>query len=556
MVKKTSRVRKTSKQLLAGSDQTIEQVRQLAWTGQHARAIEVATEALENVGAGSPRPVNGKRPGKGQEDPAPTIMSLLDLRAESYIAIGKLDLAMKDAKAMGKIAKSVGAGSSRPMLQVQALNRLALVQMRTGDLKAAVKSATAAVKANRQSKIENRKSFAESLFRLAEAQWRARQLDAARKTVQQAIDAYQELGDTSGTGRAYWVLAGIFFRSDRAEESRRAAQTALELCKQAGDSYGIGNALLALANTDVDIAEQIQHYQQAKSAFETVGYVERQGAVIGNLANTYGELGLHAHVRRLRIESVEKDRAMGAKLGLAVALMGLIGSKITFGELEGAHLHLRELETLVPDVGDPSMEAFLFSNRSDLAFAAGDIQTAVRHQKSALKLIKELQMIGEHTTLTTLATYYLVAGDPAAALKATSKATALHRAQNFARPEGGSSQYIWWWHVQALIANGKTKEARKHHQHPRRRIAPQRAQQGRSQSRTLAILGQGWGETQVTEGTIIRASQHRIQFARTVPAPRGYGSAPEHAAHPRTHPNLPRRRSHRADRRRARDVDP
>ena len=423
------------------NDTMIEHIRQLAWTGQHAAAIDSATGALAT-------PKTRMRPAEQ--------MSLLDLRAESYIAIGKLDLAMKDAKSMGKIAKSVGSGSSRPTLQVQALNRLALVQMRTGDLKSAVKSAATAAK----TKHNNPALRAESLFRLAEAQWRARQLEAALKTAQQAIDAFQELGDTSGTGRAYWVLSGVFYRLDRAEESRHAAQSALELGRQAGDSYGIGNALLQLANTDVDIAEQIQHYQQAKSAFETAGYVERQGAVMGNLGNTYGELGLHAHVHRLRIESVEKDRAMGAKLSLTVALMGLIESGTTFGELEAARLHLQELEILVPDLGDPSMEAFLFSQRADLAFATGDIQTAIRHQKSALKLIKESQSIGEHTTLTALATYYLAAGDPTAALKATSKATALHRAQNFARPEATSSQYIWWRHVQALNANKKTREAR------------------------------------------------------------------------------------------------
>ncbi|MBK9602292.1 MAG: hypothetical protein IPO36_10680 [Anaerolineales bacterium] len=51
------------------------------------------------------------------------------------------------------------------------------------------------------------------------------------------------------------------------------------------------------------------------------------------MTNTYGELGLHAHVRHLRRESVEKDRAMGAKLSLTVELMGLIGSETTFGEL-------------------------------------------------------------------------------------------------------------------------------------------------------------------------------------------------------------------------------
>ncbi|MEN9562649.1 MAG: hypothetical protein RIR73_893, partial [Chloroflexota bacterium] len=419
----------------------IETIRQLAWTGQHMLAIDSATQALA-----APKIKPAEQ------------MTLLDLRAESYIAIGKLDLAMKDAKAMGKISSKLQVAG----LKVQALNRLALVQMRTGDLKAAVKSATAAVKANanRQSSIVNRQLFAESLFCLAEAQWRARQLEAALKTAQETITLYQELDDTSGTGRAHWVLSGIFYRSNRGEESRRAAQTALELCRQAGDSYGIGNALISLANTDVDIAEQIQHYQQAKNAFETAGYAERQTAVMGNLGNTYGYLGLHAHVRRLQRETVEKDRVMGAKLALTIALGNLIGTETTFGELEAAHLHLRELETLVPDLGDPSVGVNLISVQSDLAFATGDIQTAIRYQKSALKLIKESQINGEHTTLTTLAILYLAAGDPAAALKATSKATDLHRVQNFARPEGFPSQVIWWRHVQALNANKKTKEAR------------------------------------------------------------------------------------------------
>jgi hypothetical protein len=74
---------------------TVEQVRQLAWTGQHAAAIDSATGALSASG-------------KGGRPSAPTVtMSLLDLRAESYIAIGKLDLAMKDAKAMGKLVISL-----------------------------------------------------------------------------------------------------------------------------------------------------------------------------------------------------------------------------------------------------------------------------------------------------------------------------------------------------------------------------------------------------------------------------------------------------------------
>lgn len=44
-------------------EQTIGQIRQLAWTGQHAPAIDSATQALAtlvDVGARSPHPVNGE----------------------------------------------------------------------------------------------------------------------------------------------------------------------------------------------------------------------------------------------------------------------------------------------------------------------------------------------------------------------------------------------------------------------------------------------------------------------------------------------------------------
>jgi len=83
------------------SDQTISQVRELAWTGQHASAIDLATQTLS-----TPKLKPAKQ------------MDLLDLRAESYIAQGKLDLASKDAKAMGKLAKNSAH-------KAQALNRLA-----------------------------------------------------------------------------------------------------------------------------------------------------------------------------------------------------------------------------------------------------------------------------------------------------------------------------------------------------------------------------------------------------------------------------------------------
>src|SRR5258706_11393492 len=88
-------------------DAALLSIHDLAWTGQHAQAIDLATQALS----------------------APKIkpaahMALLDLRAESYVALGQLDLASQDAARMVKLSKT----AKQARLKAQALNRQALVQ--------------------------------------------------------------------------------------------------------------------------------------------------------------------------------------------------------------------------------------------------------------------------------------------------------------------------------------------------------------------------------------------------------------------------------------------
>ncbi|HEV8554726.1 MAG TPA: hypothetical protein VGR65_15300, partial [Casimicrobiaceae bacterium] len=105
---------------------TAEQVSDLAWAGQHAQAVSLATAALATTGLSL-----GSR------------LDLLDLRSESFIAQGDLKRASADADAMLDLADR----GKTTAFKAQARNRLALVQMRKGEIKAAVTSATAALKA-------------------------------------------------------------------------------------------------------------------------------------------------------------------------------------------------------------------------------------------------------------------------------------------------------------------------------------------------------------------------------------------------------------------------
>jgi len=171
------------------ASEIIAHVRELAWTGQHARAIELATQALA-----------------AHKIKPPDHMDLLDLRAESYIAQGKLDLAAKDATLMVKLANAQKDSSPRKAsdLKVQALNRKALVQMRQGNLSAALKSASAAVKKACLAIKEGHSSLlAESLFRLSEAQFRIGHNAASIETAQEAIPLFQTAGDIASVGHLY-----------------------------------------------------------------------------------------------------------------------------------------------------------------------------------------------------------------------------------------------------------------------------------------------------------------------------------------------------------------
>ena len=411
--------------------------RDLAWAGQHAKAIAACTEALA-----APRITPAAQ------------MDLLDQRAESWIAVGKLDRAATDTTAMIGLAES---GKS-PAARAKALNRLTLVQMRQGDAKSAVKSATLALGHAGRSKQD--RLIAESHFRLGEAQMRMRISDASVKSAVKAAALYRADGDMSGEGRALWIVALGHSHRGRVEDSRRAGDMALDLGGKSGDQYGIGNAQIALFNTEVEIATSIRRLHEAILAFEAAGYVERRSAALGNLALTYGELGLFAHALRITSGVLEINRSVGAQLGLAVQLGNVSDFEIRLGMFESARRHLGEIEPIRTVVDNRFIDMSVVSSWGDLAFAEGNPAEAARRHRIAAQMSRKHGLAGEDVSLTRLGQALLATGDQVGALRATSKATALHRAQSYARPDGFTSQEIWWRHAQALAANKRTTESR------------------------------------------------------------------------------------------------
>ncbi len=154
-------------------------------------------------------------------------------------------------------------------------------------------------------------------------------------------------------------------------------------------------------------------------------------------------------------------RGTGARLSLAYGLGNLLDIERHLGELDAARRHLKEFAELVPALGDPTMDASHLLILGDLAMAEGDAAAATRHYRSCVRTIRLTgSSAGENIALTKIAEACLANNDAAAALRASTRATALHRAQSFAQPDGITSQEIWCRHAQTLTANRKGKEAR------------------------------------------------------------------------------------------------
>ncbi len=416
------------------------QVRDLAWSGQHAAAIALSTTAL----AAASRGVSDR-------------LDLLDLRAESFIATGDLARAGDDAATMRELARR----ARKPAYLALALNRLALVEMRQGKPQVALVTAEAALQAARLSK--QRSLEASSLLRLAEAQFRMRANEQAAKTAMQAARLFESLGEVAGQGRAMWALSAARSGQGRVAEADRAAAEALALARRCGDLYGVGNATNMLTFHERDIVARMRRLQQSLFAFTAAGYAERQGVVTHNLGLVYHRLGLYRRANRLLREASEIYRRAGSHGGgVATTVFLLALTEWGMGRPEAARQHVEEAVVMWEANRDVRAASYRPFGYGQLALWEGDPATAVALYEEGARILRDTdQSALEINALVGMAEAQLALGDAGAALVATQRAIAIHRAHDLADMEGMNATALWWWHREALRANGKGAAARR-----------------------------------------------------------------------------------------------
>ncbi|MEP7057038.1 MAG: GAF domain-containing protein, partial [Caldimonas sp.] len=419
------------------AERVTEQIADLAWAGQHAQAVELATVALAADAIGVAHRLD-----------------LLDLRAESFIAQGEPARAAADAAAMFTLARRErNAG-----FEAKALNRRALLQMRRGEFGAAVATAAAARKAARRS--NDALLEATSLFRLGEAQARARIGETAVNTSELAAERFSAMDRPVDQGRALWALAVAHSSVGRAAEAKRAGGEALQLARRCGDRYGLGNALNVLGNVEADLAAQIKLRNQALAAFEAAGYVDRQAAAIGNLGAGYAQLGLFGRARRLCLGQLEICRRIGSSDGLVVAGINLASIELELGHADRARDYADEVAARAAALANHFLSALAARAQARIDLRSGEPSKALGGYREAVQACAEAQALTQEIeTWAEIGEAHLALGNATDALAATRRATDAHRARGLAALDEVSPAAVWWRHSQALLASGQTAEA-------------------------------------------------------------------------------------------------
>ena len=263
-------------------NELLAQARDLQWAGQHAKAIEICTQALDAIG-------------KGNSRTAQIQMDLLDTRAESYWASIDFSALKRDAKMMMQVANAVPSSSNRKKLalRAQALIWEARVQGFLDNKIALVRKTLAnAIKFAKQSK--DKYLEAECLYFLRNFQTG----EEGIRTSQQAADLFRSLDDQRGLAKALTGLAWAQLSAGQIEAARKNAQVALSISEQIGFNSAKSNALNNLSVMESDIGQALTLLRQSYQAAEASGNLVLVVGKTNNLGVRYSNLGLYARALR------------------------------------------------------------------------------------------------------------------------------------------------------------------------------------------------------------------------------------------------------------------
>ena len=420
--------------------ETLQQIAAFAGTGQHDRAVALASQALA-----APRLPTSHR------------INLLEARAHSRLSLAETTSAQADAGEMQVLAQRAGSAA----LSARALACLSLVQWRYGDAQQALQTAQQAQQAAKRSR--SKPLIALTLLRRAQAELALSNSDCMDHAAA-AADGFALLGDTRQQALALRMVAAmqsIMARSPaETEQARAIAQQALSMSRASGDPSGVGAALNTLHSGDPDISVRLRGMKAALQAYIDAGDQPGQANIQNNLSLAYARLGLYRRARRAILRCHDIRRRAQRPSELINGLNILAGLELVMGHEAAAAQALQEevaVQALEPDGPMAGMVQW--------QVALHDVAQG-RHQEALKRMLEVRHQLPQVFSwvlpemLSEIANTRLALRQDEAALQASAEAVQL-QPLNPGGSGGGiqSDAYIWWQHHRALLANDLHDEA-------------------------------------------------------------------------------------------------
>ncbi len=231
--------------------------------------------------------------------------------------------------------------------------------------------------------------------RLALCYLETQQYEAARKTYQQSIELYTQIGEVEERQKSLWRATGFHHlgivdqKLREYESARRNYQQALEIKIEFGDRYTQARTYGQIGNLNWELREYEsarQNYQQSLEIFIEFGDRYSQASTYGQIGNLNRELREYESARRSYQQALEIRIEFGDRYEQASTYYQLGRVDQALREYESARHHYQQSLEIFIEFGDRYSQADTYYNLGIVDQELREYESARRNYQQALEI--------------------------------------------------------------------------------------------------------------------------------------------------------------------------
>jgi CHAT domain-containing protein/Tfp pilus assembly protein PilF len=254
----------------------------------------------------------------------------------------------------------------------------------------------------------------------------------AEATFEQAIAAFDALGDLAGQAGALLGLGRVRTRQGRTAEALALYERGVAAAEAAGEGRALALFLIsvgAIHERTGQAEAALESYNRGLAAGTEAGSRRGEALALNNLGVVYQDLGEHRKALELYERALPLQRASGVRVSEVIALGNLSNIHFALGDDARAVSFFEQALPLARSLGVRDEEAHLLKNASKVFARMGDHGRALDAARRSLELWRQTQdRSGEAEALRTLGRRLHEGKDFEAAAESFHEALRLHAA--------------------------------------------------------------------------------------------------------------------------------